>query len=451
MANKVIYRRRRRQAPAAHDSKFFKKDASQEQSFFGDPQKQAFFQNQHVQRKCDHCEQEDKKEVHRAADKKEEEKPVHRMEDKKEDKEVHRATDKKEEDKTVHRMEDKKEDKGVHRKEDKKEDEKMAHRMEDKKEEKDVHRKADAASSPATASASSYISNLGGKGNELPASSKHFFQTTMGADFSDVKIHTGTEAEQSAAAINAKAYTVDNHIVFAANQFNTETHEGKKLLAHELTHVMQQSDGINRKATIPSTTLPEAELEGGIGNVTGKGTSTSNQIAHGGDVKVEGLTTANYDHGTFATTDITAERTKGCKPCGKAPCVSLKGTLVSEFHADPKVKLPTVPPGHTPCETEKIQTFIDTKLTNHEQEHVNAFNTYNGTVNTPFTFTGCYTEAELKKFVQPIHDKIEKDRETAANLLSKKLDPFLEKIGTEECTDRPATTTTKHAAPPPHH
>jgi hypothetical protein len=314
-----------------------------------------------------------------------------------------------------------------------------------------VHRKADAASSPATASASSYISNLGGKGNELPASSKHFFQTTMGADFSDVKIHTGTQAEQSAAAINAKAYTVDNHIVFAANQFNTETHEGKKLLAHELTHVMQQSDGINRKATIPSTTLPEAELEGGIGNVTGKGTSTSNPVAHGGDVKVEGLTTANYDHGTFATTDITAERTKGCKPCGKAPCVSLKGTLVSEFHADPKVKLPTVPPGHTPCETEKIQTFIDTKLTNHEQEHVNAFNTYNGTVNTPFTFTGCYTESELKKFVQPIHDKIEKDRETAANLLSKKLDPFLEKIGTEECTDRPAPTAPKRAAPPPHH
>src|SRR6185437_132737 len=242
MSNKVIYRRRRRQAPAAHDAKFFKKDNSQEQSFFGDPQKTAFFQNQHVQRKCEHCEQEEK-EVHRTTDKKEEEKNVHRMEDKKEDKEVHR-------------MEDKKEDKDVHRREDKKED-KDVHRAEDKKDDKEAHRKADAAAAPAAASAASYISALNGKGSELPVSSRRFFENSMGADFKEVKIHTGSQAAQSAAAINAKAYTVDNNIVFAENQFNTETHEGKKLLAHELTHVMQQSGGVMRKTAIPNSMLPE--------------------------------------------------------------------------------------------------------------------------------------------------------------------------------------------------
>jgi hypothetical protein len=431
MSNKVIYRRRRRQAPAAHDSKFFKRESGLEQSFFGEPQKQAFFQNQHtIQRKCEHCEEEEKN-VHREADKKEDDKMVQKMEEKKED------------DKSVHRMEDKKEDKEVHRMEDKKED-KEVHRMEDKKkEDKDVNRKAGAASTPAASSAASYISSLNGKGSELPAASRHFFQNAMGANFKDVKIHTGSQAAESAAAINAKAYTIDNNIVFAANQFNTETHEGKKLLAHELTHVMQQSGNVMRKTAIPNSMLPENELEKGLGTVTGHGSSKANKRNYGTSVNVQGSTDANFDHGNFSTERMHTTRATGYGDCGTAACVHATGTMVSVFRAHPTVTIPAVPSGLTPCQQQRVQTFITTVLAPHEQQHARAFNTYNGIVRTAFDYTGCQTADALANHLQPIHDGIENTRAAAANALSDALDPF---NGTIDIN-----CASPHTAPATHH
>lgn len=65
----------------------------------------------------------------------------------------------------------------------------------------------------------------------------------MGEDFSDVKIHTGGSAAQSAQALNARAYTLGRDIVFGAGEFDTASREGRQLLAHELTHVAQQRGG----------------------------------------------------------------------------------------------------------------------------------------------------------------------------------------------------------------
>ena len=62
----------------------------------------------------------------------------------------------------------------------------------------------------------------------------------MGYDFSNVKVHTDKEAVESAKAVNAKAYAVGNNVVFNEGQYNDESSEGKKLMAHELTHVLQQ-------------------------------------------------------------------------------------------------------------------------------------------------------------------------------------------------------------------
>lgn len=69
----------------------------------------------------------------------------------------------------------------------------------------------------------------------------------FGHDFSQVRIHTGSVAEQSARDINANAYTAGNNIVFAAGQFSPETNSGKRLLAHELAHVVQQGENIIRR------------------------------------------------------------------------------------------------------------------------------------------------------------------------------------------------------------
>ena len=64
----------------------------------------------------------------------------------------------------------------------------------------------------------------------------------FGHDFSRVRVHSGAAAEQSARDVNANAYTVGHNIVFGAGQFAPGTHGGRRLIAHELTHVVQQTD-----------------------------------------------------------------------------------------------------------------------------------------------------------------------------------------------------------------
>jgi len=89
-------------------------------------------------------------------------------------------------------------------------------------------------------------------------------QTGMGArfnfDFSGVRVHDDARAAESASAVSASAYTVGNHVVFGHGQYSPSTAVGQRLLAHELTHVVQQSDasvaGLARKR-LPGTEANE--------------------------------------------------------------------------------------------------------------------------------------------------------------------------------------------------
>jgi len=78
----------------------------------------------------------------------------------------------------------------------------------------------------------------------------------FGYDFSRVRVHSGAAAEQSARDVNAAAYTVGHNIVFGAGWFAPGTRQGRRLIAHELTHVVQQSgaDGIGQGQYAPQTT-----------------------------------------------------------------------------------------------------------------------------------------------------------------------------------------------------
>ncbi|MGC4098848.1 MAG: DUF4157 domain-containing protein [Nitrospira sp.] len=82
---------------------------------------------------------------------------------------------------------------------------------------------------------------LNSPGQPLDASTRAFFESRFGHDFSRVQIHTDESASQSARDIHARAYTVGHNIVFGAGQFSPATQDGRRLLAHELTHVVQQS------------------------------------------------------------------------------------------------------------------------------------------------------------------------------------------------------------------
>lgn len=82
---------------------------------------------------------------------------------------------------------------------------------------------------------------LAGAGRPLPAGLRQDMEQRLGHDFSHVRVHGGAMAEQSARDVNAHAYTVGHHIVFGAGRFAPQTHEGRRLIAHELAHVVQQS------------------------------------------------------------------------------------------------------------------------------------------------------------------------------------------------------------------
>jgi hypothetical protein len=98
-------------------------------------------------------------------------------------------------------------------------------------------------SNPAIASS---ISNFNGGGDALPAQVRTFFEPRFGHDFGSVRIHTGAEAAESTRELNALAFTVGSNIAFAPGQYSPVTESGRKLLAHELTHVVQQGHSETR-------------------------------------------------------------------------------------------------------------------------------------------------------------------------------------------------------------
>jgi hypothetical protein len=81
---------------------------------------------------------------------------------------------------------------------------------------------------------------LRSSGQPLDASTRGLMEPRFRHDFSHVRVHTGGRAAESAQAVNALAYTVNEHIVFQEGQYNPASLPGQQLLAHELTHVLQQ-------------------------------------------------------------------------------------------------------------------------------------------------------------------------------------------------------------------
>ena len=82
---------------------------------------------------------------------------------------------------------------------------------------------------------------LNSPGQPLDRETRAFMEPRFGHDFSGVRVHTDAKAAQSARAVNALAYTAGRDVVFGPGQYMPETMGGKRLLAHELTHVVQQS------------------------------------------------------------------------------------------------------------------------------------------------------------------------------------------------------------------
>lgn len=110
--------------------------------------------------------------------------------------------------------------------------------------EEELRRTESSATSPAVdAETQRQIRSLQGGGKPLRKSTRSFYEPRFGVSFSDVRVHTGLKADEAARSVNAEAFTIGQDIVFQSGAYRVETENGKKLLAHELTHVLQQDAG----------------------------------------------------------------------------------------------------------------------------------------------------------------------------------------------------------------
>ncbi|HEX3346935.1 MAG TPA: DUF4157 domain-containing protein [Acetobacteraceae bacterium] len=78
------------------------------------------------------------------------------------------------------------------------------------------------------------------KGRPLAAAARTFFEPRLGYDFGGVRVHVDEDAHSVAGAVSARAFTIGRDIVFARGEYKPESADGRHLLAHELTHVVQQ-------------------------------------------------------------------------------------------------------------------------------------------------------------------------------------------------------------------
>ena len=116
------------------------------------------------------------------------------------------------------------------------------------------------------------IKSLRGSSQPLPQSTRAFFEPRFGYDFSQVRVYTDTPSAESARALNARAFTAGRNVVFAAGQYAPETNIGQRLLAHELTHVVQQSSAVTSladKSILPVDPQYEDEEDNANNEITG--------------------------------------------------------------------------------------------------------------------------------------------------------------------------------------
>lgn len=104
---------------------------------------------------------------------------------------------------------------------------------------------------------------LAGPSAALAGPLRHEAQQRFGYDFSRVRVHTDAEAARSADVVRASAYTVGSHVVFASGRYSPETNQGRRLLWHELTHVLQQRNaaGSDSGAPVQIAAFDEAERQ----------------------------------------------------------------------------------------------------------------------------------------------------------------------------------------------
>ena len=167
-------------------------------------------------------------------------------------------------------------------------------------------------------------------GQPLDAASRAFMEARFDHDFSDVRVHAGAEAARSADAIDAHAYTVGHDIVFASDHYAPHTAGGKKLLAHELAHVVQQRsaapvapDELGLSHSASDEAFADRAADAALGGPRGAGgAGGAGGMAAGGTAPAARLQRKDASDGAAAQQAPQAQQAGGAE--GKAaasPCI----------------------------------------------------------------------------------------------------------------------------------
>jgi Domain of unknown function (DUF4157)/A nuclease family of the HNH/ENDO VII superfamily with conserved AHH len=129
-----------------------------------------------------------------------------------------------------------------------------------------------------------------GAGSLMDSSTRDFMENRFGVDFSDVRIHTNSSAVQMSQELHAQAFTVGNDVYFNEGKYSPNTDSGKHLLAHELTHTVQQSGSEVKKLQKKTVTAPviQRNVFGDIGRGIGRAASTAWDYTGGAVIRFGG-------------------------------------------------------------------------------------------------------------------------------------------------------------------
>jgi hypothetical protein len=187
-------------------------------------------------------------------------------------------------------------------------------------------------------------------------------------------------------------------------------------------HVMRQDADDEAPQEAPLEPLSEVQ-----GEVAATG---PDETDHGRVINLRGVTTAAFSNSSnsFASENTRLTRGSGCSGCGDSdPCVNVATTIVSTYSVPISVSLPDLSSMDlNDCERQQAQNWINTVLAPHEQQHVAAFRTYNGTTRRPLNFSACRSAAqgELDSRAQAMLTSEQASRQASAQAASDALDPF---------------------------
>jgi hypothetical protein len=164
--------------------------------------------------------------------------------------------------------------------------------------------------------------------------------------------------------------------------------------------------------------------------LSGKGRpGTTVNFGNGTPVQLRGRTDADYSNNRWSLVDESGRQGSGCEGCSGRQCVEYSATVRSTFQVATNVTLPNIADysSYSACQQQRIRDAINNELAPHEQLHVAAFQTYNGSVDTPITITGC--RDRLANLAQEravaTHLGVERPRRASAQAASDALDPFV--------------------------